>query len=77
MALKVCHSRRIAQHKIFEDLAARSKTSVVHLRLGEALWFFGFKLHLIVDERGDLLNIVLTSGNTNDRTPYPQIVIAV
>jgi hypothetical protein len=39
-ALRVCHNRRIKHHKVFEDLAARGKTSVD--------WFFGFKLHLVV-----------------------------
>ncbi|MBW4525149.1 MAG: transposase [Phormidium tanganyikae FI6-MK23] len=43
-ALRVCHNRRISQHKVFEDLAARGKTSVD--------WFFGFKLHLVVNDRG-------------------------
>lgn len=41
-SLKVCHNRRIASHKVFQPLAARSKTSVD--------WFFGFKLHLVVNE---------------------------
>lgn len=73
-ALKVCHNRRIRQHKVFEDLAARGKTSVVHLRWGEALWFFGFKLHLVVNDRGELLNVILTPGNTDDRTPVPKLL---
>jgi len=65
-ALKVCHNRRISQHKVFEDLAARGKTSVD--------WFFGFNLHLVVNDRGELLNITLTPGNTDDRTPVPQLL---
>ena len=32
-------------------------------------WFFGFKLHLIVNEKGDVLNFVITQGNVDDRTP--------
>ena len=52
-SLKVCHNRRISQHKVFKTLAARGKTSVD--------WFFGFKLHLVVNDRGELLNIILTS----------------
>jgi hypothetical protein len=47
-ALKVCHNRRISNHKVFDKLAARGKTSVD--------WFFGFKLHLVVNEIGELLN---------------------
>ena len=65
-ALKVCHNRRIKRHKVFDDLAARGKTSVD--------WFFGFKLHLVVNDRGELLNIMLTPGNTDDRTPVPKLL---
>lgn len=64
--LKVCHNRRIRQHKVFENLAARGKTSLD--------WFFGFKLHLVVNERGELLNIILTPGNNDDRTPVPKLL---
>lgn len=53
-------------HFVFEDLAARGKTSVD--------WFFGFKLHLVVNDRGELLNIILTAGNTDDRTPVPKLL---
>jgi IS5 family transposase len=65
-SLKVCHNRRIQQHRVFKDLAARGKTSVD--------WFFGFKLHLVVNDKGELLNFVLTPGNTDDRTPVPQLL---
>ena len=59
-SLRVCHNRRIERHKVFENLAACGKTSVD--------WFRGFKLHLVVNHRGELLNISLTPGNTDDRT---------
>ena len=65
-ALHVCHNRRIERHKVFSNLAARGKTS--------ADWFFGFKLHLVVNDRGELLNIILTPGNTDDRTPVPKLL---
>ena len=32
-------------------------------------WFFGFKLHLIINEKGDLMNAFLTPGNVDDRKP--------
>ena len=47
-SLKVCHNRRIPQHRVFNHLAARGKSSVD--------WFFGFKLHLVVNEYGELAN---------------------
>jgi transposase len=65
-SLKVCHNRRIQQHRVFKDLAARGKTSVD--------WFFGFKLHIVVNDQGELLNLVLTPGNTDDRTPVPKLL---
>ncbi len=65
-SLKVCHNRRINQHKVFKSLAARGKTSVD--------WFYGFKLHLVVNEYGELLNIIVTPGNTDDRKPVMQLL---
>jgi Transposase DDE domain len=64
--LVVCHNRRISGHRVFEGLAARGKTSTG--------WFFGFKLHLVVNERGELLNVRLTPGNTDDRQPVPDLL---
>ena len=57
--LKVCHNRRIHQHKTFKATARRGKTSMG--------WFFGFKLHIIVNEKGELLSTMLTPGNVDDR----------
>jgi hypothetical protein len=37
-------------------------------------WFFGFKLHLVVNDRGEILNMMLTPGNTDDRKPVPELV---
>lgn len=65
-SLKVCHNRRISQHKVFEGRAARGKTSVD--------WFFGFKLHLVVNDKGELLNFTLTPGNIDDRQPVPKLL---
>ena len=30
-------------------------------------WFFGFKLHLIINDRGEILNFMFTAGNVDDR----------
>jgi len=37
-------------------------------------WFFGFKLHLVFNDCGELLNTALTLGNTDDRKPVPNLV---
>lgn len=61
--LAVCHNRRIPRHRVFEGLAARGKTSMG--------WFYGFKLHLVINDRGELLAAALTPGNIDDRQPVP------
>jgi transposase len=65
-SLDVCLNQRIASHKVFAGLAARGKTSMG--------WFFGFKLHLVINDRGELLNVLLTPGNVDDRKPVPKLV---
>jgi hypothetical protein len=65
-SLKVCHNRRIHSHKVFEGYARRGKTSVD--------WFYGFKLHLVTNDCGELLSLRLTPGNADDRRPMPQLV---
>ncbi len=37
-------------------------------------WFFGFKLHLVVNEVGQLLNATLTAGNVDHRQPVTSLV---
>lgn len=64
-ALAVCHNRRIVQHRVFRGLAQRGKTS-----LG---WFYGFKLHVVINHQGELLACQLTPGNTDDRRPVPKL----
>lgn len=59
--LAVCHNKRISRHRVFKDFAARGKSTMG--------WFYGFKLHLIVNEQGELLAVHLTPGNTDDRKP--------
>lgn len=59
--IQVCHNRRIKRHRVFRDIGGRGKTSVD--------WFFGFKLHLVCNDQGELLNMAVTPGNTDDRVP--------
>ncbi|NJL54425.1 IS982 family transposase [bacterium] len=65
-ALAVCHNRRIQQHRVFEGVAQRGRTSVD--------WFFGFKLHLVVNDGGEILSCCVTAGNVDDRQPVPKLV---
>ncbi len=59
--LRVCHNRRIHNHKVFEGLAKRG-----HCSIG---WFYGFKLHLITADTGEIIDFMLTPGNVDDRKP--------
>ena len=65
-SLAVCHPKRISGHRVFAADAKRGKT-----RMG---WFYGFKLHLAVNDRGELLACCLTPGNVDDRKPVPRMV---
>ncbi len=65
-SLEVGDPKRISQHRVFAADARRGKTSMG--------WFFGFKLHLAVNDRGELLACCLTPGNVDDRKPVPQLV---
>lgn len=57
----VCHNRRVHSHKVFKNLAKRGKSSTG--------WFFGFKVHIIVSDKGELLAFQFSPGNTDDRVP--------
>lgn len=35
-------------------------------------WFFGFKLRLIINDKGEILNFMFTHGNVDDREPLKQ-----
>lgn len=63
--LAVCENLRIAQHRQFKWIAKRGKTT-----LG---WFYGFKLHLVVSDCGELLSWQVTPGNIDDRRPVPKL----
>lgn len=55
----VCHNKRIRNNKVFKDYAEIGKSTMG--------WYYGFKLHLICNEKGELLNFMLTRANVDDR----------
>ena len=59
--LRVCENQRIHIHRTFKGIAQRGKCSMG--------WFFGFKLHLICNEKGEVLNFMITPGDVDDRKP--------
>lgn len=64
-SLVVCHNRRLHSHKVFKKVARRGKTSMG--------WFYGFKLHRVVNECGELLAFQITPGNVDDRRPVDEL----
>lgn len=59
--VRVCKNQRILQHKTFKGITQRGKCSMG--------WFFGFKLHIICNEMGEIVNFMFTSGNPDDWDP--------
>ena len=64
-SLAVCDNKRIPRHRVFKDTAERGKTSMG--------WFYGFKLHAIINSKGELIRLRLTTGNVDDRKPMPDL----
>lgn len=64
--LQVCRVQRATQNKVFADSAKLGKTSMG--------WFFGFKLHLVINDMGELLAFDLTPGNCDDRSPMDSLM---
>lgn len=59
--IESCHIKREKQHKVFKGLAKKAKSSIG--------WFYGFKLHLVINDKGELMAFKLTAGNVDDRKP--------
>ncbi len=59
--LRVCHNKRIHQHKTFKGLAQKGQCSIG--------WFYGFKLHIICNDLGEVVDLHITAGNVEDRKP--------
>lgn len=57
--LNVCHIKREKQHKVFKGIAHKSKSTMG--------WFYGFKLHLIINDKGELLSFCFSRANVDDR----------
>jgi len=57
--IKVYNNKRIYKHKVFAGIATRGKHSMG--------WFFGFKIHLVINHKGELISFCFTKGNVDDR----------
>lgn len=62
--IRACGNKRITQNKVFRDIATIGKSTMG--------WFYGFKLHIIINDRGELLDFVITQANVDDRAPLKE-----
>jgi hypothetical protein len=60
-SIQVCKNKRIYNHKVFDGIAKRGKSTM--------RYFFGFKLHIVINDRGEIIEFVITPGNVDDREP--------
>ena len=63
----VCHIKREKQHRVFKGIAKKAKSSIG--------WFYGFKLHLVINDKGEIMTFKLTIGNVDGRKPEPEKAI--
>lgn len=59
--IRVCKNKRIRNNKVFKDIATTGKSTMG--------WFHGFKLHIVINDRGEILNFTITQANVDDRAP--------
>ena len=59
--IRACHIKREKQNKVFKDIATKGQCSMG--------WFFGFKLHIVINDKGEILDFLFTQGNVDDRAP--------
>jgi hypothetical protein len=63
--LQICHNKRTNSNRVFKGLATIGKSSYG--------WFMGFKLHLIINSKGQIIAVKITCGNVDDRIPVRQL----
>ena len=57
--LPVCHNRRINRNRTFKGLAERGRSTMG--------WFYGMKLHVVINNKGEIIALKITPGNVDDR----------
>jgi hypothetical protein len=59
--IRVCKPKRIKNNKVFKGIATTGKSTMG--------WFHGFKLHIVINDKGEILNFTITQANVDDRIP--------
>lgn len=63
--IDVCHVKRASSNRVFKGIAKKGKSSMG--------WFFGFKLHLAINDKGEIMAFKLTQATTDDREPVQSL----
>ena len=64
--LSIWHCIREKRNKVFGKIAEKGKTSMC--------WFFAFKMHMIINDLGQIMVIKITKGNIDDRTHVAELL---
>lgn len=59
--IRVCSNKRIKRNKVFKDIATVGRSTMG--------WFYGFKLHIIINDKGEIISFCVTQANVDDREP--------
>ncbi len=62
--IRVCNNKRINVNKVFKDIANSGRSTMG--------WFHGFKLHIVINDKGELLDFMITRASEDDRAPLKQ-----
>jgi len=62
--IRVCKNKRIKRNKVFKGIANTGKSTMG--------WFYGFKLHIVINDKGEILTFTITQASEDDRTPLKQ-----
>nr|WP_223824863.1 IS982 family transposase [Candidatus Enterovibrio escacola] len=65
--LQVCHNLCILRHPILKKGTAKRGKGTIG-------WFYGFKLHLIINDQGGIISVKVTTANMADKKPVSEIV---
>jgi hypothetical protein len=59
--IRVCKNKRIKRNKVFKETATVGQSTMG--------WFYGFRLHIVINDKGEILNFAITQANADDRDP--------
>ena len=67
--LPVCHLKRSKRNKIFREIAQYGRTSVG--------WFFGLRIHLVINNLGEMIAFKITRGNVHDGAAAKSLLLSL